>query len=192
VTTVACCVPSIPPRAELLQRALASVLTQTHPVDEIHVAVDHDRQGAARTRTRACKSAQTEWLALLDDDDLYYPRFVERLLACAQETGADLVWPWFDVAGGSDPFPMFEGRQWQPQEPHQFPVTALVRREALADVGWFELGSEDAERWPGWTGEDWLTWNRLSVAGAKLVHLPERLWRWSHDSGNTMGRPDRW
>ena len=191
MTTVGVCIPSIPPRAKLLQRAITSVLAQTRPVDEIHVAVDHGRQGAAVTRTRACKAAQADWLVLVDDDDTLGPEFVERTLACAQQTGADLVWPWFTVEGGADPFPQFFGRQWDPDEPHQFPITALVRRQALAEVNWFEGGPEDAERWPGWTGEDWLTWNRLSVAGAKLVHLPERLWTWSHstEGGNLSGRP---
>ena len=192
MTTIAVAIPSIPPRAKLLERALASVDAQTRPVDEVQVAIDHNREGAARTRTRACKAAQSEWLALLDDDDQLYPNHVERLLATAESTGADLVWPWFDVDGGSDPFPMFEGRQWNPEEPHQFPITVLVRREALEGVGWFELGQEDAAYWPGWTGEDWLTWNRLSRAGAKLVHLKERTWRWSHNTDNTSGRPDRW
>jgi glycosyltransferase involved in cell wall biosynthesis len=193
MTTVACCIPSIPPRTKLLQRAITSVLAQTRPVDEIHVVIDHGRQGAAATRTRACQAASADWLALLDDDDQFYPQHVERLLACAQETGADLVWPWFDVEGGTDPFPpAFFGRQWHPAEPHQFPITVLVRREALEAVGWFLITAEDGVRMPGWTGEDMLCWVRLSLAGFKLVHLPERTWRWHHDSSNTQGLPDRW
>jgi glycosyl transferase family 2 len=195
VTSVGCCIPSIPPRSALLQRALASVLAQTRPVDEIHVIIDHGRQGAAVTRTRALWAASSEYVAFLDDDDQLYDFHVERLLACAQETDADLVWSWFDVEGGNDPFPMFFGRQWQPEEPHQFPVTVLARREPLLEVGGFLVTGKDLVRMPGWTGEsgeDMLCWVRLSDAGAKMVHLPERTWRWHHDSGNTEGRPDRW
>ena len=174
--------PTIPPRAQLLRRALTSVEAQIYPATKIEVAVDVDKNGAAVTRNRALFAAQTKWVAFLDDDDEMYPQHLERLVAHQLETDADVVWPWFDVIGGSDPFPIHFGRQWDPERPHSFPVTTLVRRQLAVKVGGFPDGE--------W--EDWNFWLRLNEAGAKFAHLPERTWAYHHDSYNTSGRPDRW
>lgn len=176
------CIPSIPPRTALLQRALLSVEAQTYPAYEVIVAVDHDREGAAVTRNRALMQAKTGWVAFLDDDDEMYPQHLERLVAHQLETGADVVWPWFDVIGGGDPFPVHFGRQWDPEHPHSFPITTLVRRRRAVKVGGFP-----DEPW-----EDWNFWLRMNAAGAKFAHLPERTWAYHHDSYNTSGRPNRW
>ncbi len=44
----------------------------------------------------------TEWVAFLDDDDYFYPQHLEALANAAQDTGADMVYPWYDVDGGTD------------------------------------------------------------------------------------------
>src|SRR3546814_1913273 len=77
----------------------------------------------------------TEWTAFLDSDDEMDPDHIEHLLACAEDTGADYVYPWFRVQGGSDPFPMFYGRPWDDDAPHQTTITILVRTGLAQMVG---------------------------------------------------------
>lgn len=46
---------------------------------------------------------ETPWIALLDDDDTLRPVHCQALLELAEETGADLVWPQFDLRAGNRP-----------------------------------------------------------------------------------------
>lgn len=47
--------------------------------------------GPAGARNLGLDAARGEWIALLDSDDAYLPRRLERLLALARDTGADMV-----------------------------------------------------------------------------------------------------
>lgn len=181
------CICSIPPRTDMLRRAIESVLVQTLPASGISIAIDHDRHGAAWTRTQALYGARTDWVAFLDDDDEFKPEHLAELALCQRETGADVVFPWFDTVGGSDPFPMFEGKEWDPAAPHMFPITTLVRRShALVAGGFVTEGHLNG------AGEDWLFWLTLRNNGCKIVHLNKRTWIWHHHGLNTSGMPERW
>lgn len=184
---VTVCIPSIPVRAHYLHRCLASWTAQTVLPVAYSIAVDHNREGAGPTRNRAMDGVRTEWIAFCDDDDEVDQGHLGHLLWVAETMDADVVWPWFRVIGGSDPFPMHCGRQWVPAEPHIFPITTLVRREVLLDSG---------VRFPGpnWsTGcDDFPFWCALAEAGARFWHDPTVTWSWHHDSGNTSGLPTRW
>lgn len=205
--TVASCTPSIPTRRGLLVRALNSVLQQTHPVHEMHVAFDHDREGAGPTRNRAVMAVESaKWIAFIDDDDTWRPQHVASLVGCANDTGADLVYPWFDVVAGGDPFPQFEGQPWDPEHPHLFPICVLLRTEVAKQVV-NELGgfpapppglmsyptdpTADLEQVP-WSGDDWPFWLKVFDLGIKVVHHNERTWFYHHNSNNTSGLPSRW
>jgi len=202
VTSVGVAIASIPPRTVLLAEALASVCAQTRSPDAISVQVDHLREGAAGCRNRAWRALDTDYVAFLDDDDLLKPEHLERLMVTAEETGADVVYPWFDLQvhgdlrNDLDPLGMLgqpfvaaelEHRNW-------IPVTLLVRRDVLSAVGGFPTPGSD--RWPHSECEDWGCWQAVARAGGRFVHLPERTWVWRHHSlagfGNTSGRPDRW
>lgn len=181
------CIPTIPPRTALLNRALASIQAQTYPASAVIFTHDRDRNGAAKTRNRALFLADTEWVAFLDDDDELMPNHLELLVAKQIETGADIVFPWFVTEPlGNDPFPMFFGREYDPLEPHMFPITTLVRRELAVSVGGFPV--EDAVS-QTCAGEDWTFWLKMRDAGAKFAHLPERTWIWHHHGLNTSGLP---
>jgi hypothetical protein len=182
-------VPSIPPRRALLARAIMSISNQSHPVQAISVAIDNNHEGSGPTRTRAMRAVQTEWTAFLDDDDQWLPFHLELLVRLQHETGADLVCPWFTViGGGTDPFPMHRGRQWDPKDPHIFPVTVLVRTELVQQCE-FPVHTVD-----GYGGDDFAVWCQLSEMGAKFHHSPEQTWLWDHSppGGNTSGLPTRW
>ena len=163
----------------MLERAARSVRAQTVPVHHI-LAEDIHHMGAAITRAHGLALVDTEWTAFLDSDDEMDPDHIERLLACAAETSADYVYPWFRVVGGSDPFPMFFGKPWDDTAPHCTTITILVRTELVREIGFHGLYNED--------------WNftlGCVAAGAKIVHLPRRSWTWHHTGQNTSGMPDR-
>lgn len=161
----------------MLDRAVRSVQAQTVPC-EVIAAKDVHGMGAAVTRNHGLALVKTPWVAFLDSDDELNPDHVEKLLRCAEETGADYVYPWFNITGGSDPFPMFFGRPWDNDAPHSTTITILIRTELAKKIG-FE----------GTYGEDWRFTLRCVAEGVKIVHLPERTWTWHHHGRNSSGMP---
>ncbi len=184
----------------MLREAVDSALRQVCAPNEIHVSIDHVGVGAAANRNDAWRSAKTDWVAFLDDDDLLFPNHLSTLLEFSDD--ADLVYPWFELREGPDPLyvprngqltPAFgvpfgdEQRDYVLTRGNFIPVTVLVRRELLEDVGGFpQPGSVE---WPHETCEDWGCWQRMLRAGAKFRHVPERTWRWRWHGKNTSGRP---
>lgn len=185
------CIPSIPIRSDLLKRAIDSVLAQTYPVAAISVHIDHHKRGAAQNRNATLFTAHTPWVAFMDDDDVLYPDHLKLLVEKQIETGADVVFPWFDTdPPGGDPFPpAFETREYDPAEPHMFPITTLVRKTLAWDVGGFPVGDPVS---PVCAGEDWTFWLKMRDAGAKFAHVNERTWLWDMNGQNTSGLPTRW
>lgn len=200
MSTIAAVIPTIPDRDQLLQRALDSIDRQTRQPDQIVVAHDPHRTGAAATRNRALDQVTTDWIAFLDDDDTWHPQHLQRLEETAVATDADLVYPWYDginsvgilttVLDGRHVDPM--GVEFGPEQREHLlttanfiPVTVLVRTALLREVGGFSP--------PPWASpdnpcEDWGTWIKLLDTGAVFAHLPERTWTWRGHSGHTSGR----
>lgn len=166
-------------RNGMLDRAAASVRAQTYPV-ELVLARDVHRMGAAMTRQYGLMEVQTEWTAFLDSDDVMDPDHIEHLVACAADTGADYVYPWFRVQGGTDPFPMFFGKPWDDNAPHSTTITILIRTGLAREVGF-----------QGVYGEDYRFTLGCVAAGAQIVHLPRRSWTWIHGAHNSSGMPGR-
>lgn len=215
MTGVVVCVPTIPARADRLRRAVASVGRQTTSPDvrlTVSVALDGDGDGAARTRNRAWRDAEpSDWIAFLDDDDELRPNHVELCLRHAQTTGADLVYPWFNIhddAGhditARDPLTVpHAGSRRSPYgvafddelrtelltRNNFIPVTVLVRRQLVEDVGGFPVPG--THEWGESCCEDWGLWRRLLDAGARFEHLPRRTWIWTWHGRNTSGKPWR-
>lgn len=196
------CIPTIRPRGDLLARAIKSVSVQTYQPRAIAIAYDHEHKGHGLTRNDAIGMAQTEWLAFLDDDDEFYAHHLEHLVRAQKDSGADIVYPAYEVVGGSPVAEHCLFQPWDPEKPHNWPITCLVRKEVLDRVGGFcgyvnfvEGSAEETQWGPGvnpWSGQDWATWKRVIASGAKVYHLPEITWKWDHTSGNTSGQGDRW
>lgn len=168
----------------MLERAAASVRAQTVPVQHI-LAEDIHHMGAAITRAHGLALVETEWVAFLDSDDELDPDHIEHLLACAADTGADYVYPWFRVVGGTDPFPMFFGKPFDPQAPNSTTITILVRTELAKEVGFARDPNVQV------SGEDFQFTLGCIAAGAHIVHLPRRSWTWFHGPQNSSGLPGR-
>lgn len=192
-------IPSIPPRAPLLTRALASVTQQTIQPEAIIVEIDHNGEGAPTTRDRGLRKVTTEWVAFLDDDDELKSHHLETLLRAADAECADYVFAWYEIVdnfgvnrGDVDWVLGHFGKVFDPTDPHQTTITTLVRTKIAQDVG-FALDDVmngrliEGQR----VGEDFLFTLGCIERGAKIVHVPERTWVWHHDppGGNTSGRP---
>lgn len=204
-------IPSIPPRKQLLGRAVASAVSQTLAPAHVSVALDVDRQGAAPTRNRAAACGDTEWIAFLDDDDVLGTQHLDALVGAALQYGADLVYPWFTLVGAdvsllkcpddegnlvlAEGVPFGEQQRAYlgagPGEGNNFiPVTFLVRRELFMDLGGFpQTNSED---WPYPSNEDWGFLMKVANSSATVHHHPKRTWFWHFHSGSTSGMTDRW
>lgn len=195
VNDITVVIPTIQERRHLLERALASVHSQVLQPAAIVIAQDIRQEGATATRTRGLMSVSTEWTAFLDDDDEFKAHHLQALMMHAETTGADMIFPWFEVKGGTDPFPDNEHKEFDVENPHQTTVTFLVRTEAAKAIGgfFFEPGvdahdpgmDEDGNR----CGEEFRFVIRLARNGYKIAHLDQRTWIWHHHAGNSSGLP---
>lgn len=201
-------IPTIKGREELLNRALMSIRGED-VVFNVQAREDTEGDGPAWVRnwlTQNARSMGSRYVAYLDDDDEFKPGHLTKLVRCADETGADVVYPWFDLMRGNvlrndmkfllqdfgpenriDPF----GQPFSAEalrKNNYIPVTALVRISKFVEVGGFPMTNSEA--WPHQDCEDWGLWLRMLDAGAKFEHLPERTWTWFHHGRNTSGRPD--
>ena len=183
-------IPTIPGREALLDRAMRSVLAQDLPPAAALVVPDTHGHGAPRTRHAGLEAVTTRWVAFLDDDDEFKPEHLAALRAAADEQGADYVFSWYDVVGGTDPRASEFGLPWDPEHPRQTTITTLVNTALAQEVGGFLDEADDLSE-PGrrFAGEDWLFTLRVNAAGGRIFHLPQRTWRWHHHGGNTSGLP---
>lgn len=186
---VTVCIPSIPPRAHLLRRAVQSVTQQTLMPAMLNVAVDENGDGASITRNRAAADAETEWVAFLDDDDEFMPHHIEYLLRFADETGADYVFGDFIVPQA----PMFRLDSFcygvfDPENPLQTTITTIVRRSVFMDLGGFADPKTMTRIHGDTVGEDYDFTKRCVAAGVDIQHLQEVTWYWHHHGNNTSGR----
>jgi glycosyltransferase involved in cell wall biosynthesis len=191
-------ITTIPTRKIRLNKALRSVHNQTLKPFEIIVQEDTEKRGAPSNRDAGLSRVKTPYVAFLDDDDYFYPSHLETLYKAAQEHDADIVYSWFDVEGGEDPFPENFGKPWNPDEPVQTTVTTLCKTEVVRAAGGFSstygLNEEELATYAqgNTVGEDFRMVMSALKNGAKVHHVPKKTWAYVHWGGNTSGRPDRW
>jgi glycosyltransferase involved in cell wall biosynthesis len=191
-------ITTIPSRKDRLRKARKSVDAQTLQPYEVIVQTDTEKLGAPANRDAGLSRVTTPYVAFLDDDDYFYPDHLETLYKAAQEHDADIVYSWFDVEGGEDPFPQNFGKPWNPDEPVQTTVTTLCKTEVVRAAGGFSntdgLNEEELATYAqgNTVGEDFRMVTAASKNGAKIHHVPKKTWAYVHWGGNTSGRPDRW
>ena len=154
--------------------------------------LQHERSlGPASARNAGIAAAGGEWLAFLDDDDLWSPRKLRAQLDTAKSAGADFVYAAAIVVDArrtvlySDPLPdpsavasqLKTGNVIGGGGSNPIAKTELVRR-----LGGFDEGLSDFE--------DWDLWLRLATAG-KVASCSEVLVARVEHQGNQLFRDRR-
>lgn len=187
---------TIPPRAGMLGRCVESVHRQTLKPAAHLLEVDVHRTGAAATRDRLLGRVDTEYVAILDDDDELLPDHLQTLRGAAD--GHDLVYSHFRYSslGNGGHLEDFYGLPWDNAHPHQITVTWLARTQALLDVGGFSEGfdplSNNRDAQGNRIAEDYWVVLKLAKAGARILHVPKVTWVYHVGHAPTQGRPDAW
>lgn len=177
-------------RNGMLERALKSVRSQKLAPAEIIVVEDRNKEGAAQTRQRGLEKVTTRWVAFLDSDDTFMPQHLLKLMKCAKENDADIVYSWYKIHGGRDPMPKHFGKPWDPENPRLTTIVTLCKTEIAQQVGF--VHEHDGKLLLGQkAGEDWYFIKGCNDLGAKIVHLPEKTWVWNHHGSNTSGLPNK-
>ncbi len=201
-------------RARFLQQAVASVLNQTFGDLEIIIVLKGadaetiaitDRLSAnpkirsvamaestvAAARNLGIKSALGEWIAFLDDDDIWLPRKVELQLAAAKEKRADFVicgYVWFNDSGDIDisgPPPRPTGLTFAEALMLGNYVSGgsgpIVKAEAISSIGGFDEQIIYCE--------DWDLWRRLSWHH-QIHYVDQVLFKYRRHTTNLSGDYD--
>lgn len=155
--------PTIPGREEDLVECRASVAAQTVPAADHIVICDVKGSSLAGTRNRLIEQVETEWYLALDDDDIIYPTYVEKVTPYFAD--ADIVYTWCDKNFDYPTDLLFDGEALRQR--NVIPATACVRTELLREVGGYPTGVAH---------EDWGLWLKMLDVGARFVCVPERLW----------------
>jgi CheY-like chemotaxis protein len=181
MTTIAVVMPHIDGRDALFEEAVHSVEAQTRQPDQFIVEPDPSLTGAAATQTRALRRVTSEWIALLGDDDYFFP---EHLAILEAHATADVVWPDCQMLGRDDGYDLCrEFEAGALRENNYIPGGgSLIRTEAARAVGgWCRPDDPDFHKF-----EDWVMWKRLLDIGASFRHVHAVTWayRWGpHQTG---------
>ena len=58
----------------------------------IHLVINEENMGVAKTRNRGLAMSRGKFVALLDSDDYWKPNMLEKMVARGEETGADIIY----------------------------------------------------------------------------------------------------
>lgn len=139
-------------RPEMLERALASVYSQTVKPFEVIVIDDSlTRNGPSWARNRGIEKANGDWLAFLDDDDVWLPEKLEtQINEIKLYTGFKMFTSLCKLNTGEQLAPYFSEINFRHILTNCviLPSTVLISRHVFNDVGLFNenlRASEDFE-----------------------------------------------
>lgn len=196
-------------RSRIIAETLESVLAQTLQPDEVLVIDDgstddtaaiaesfapqvrvfrRSNQHAAAARNFGIQQATSEWIAILDDDDIWKPNKLERQMEeLALHPEADLCYTGrvlLDQKGDTATLgrvvyapPAKDIRRLLFESATIFPSSVLIRRSTLLTMGGFDPMCHQ--------NEDYDLWLRLLHAGVKFAACREPLLIYRRHEGNT-------
>jgi hypothetical protein len=198
IPPITVCTPTIPIRVQQLGRAVSSVANQTLKPAAHVIMVDVHREGAPIMLDKTVTAAQTEWVAILADDDEFLPNHLETLWNLVVSQNADIGFTHFRYSNSSDAghLERFRGQPFDNEHPRQMTGVFLARRNLLLDVGGhstnFDANSYEVDKSGNRIGEDFVIVQRLAKAGARFAVSPEVTWIYHVGHGNTLGMPNAW
>ena len=192
------CTPTIPIRGQQLSRAIRSVAEQIVKPTSHLIMMDVHREGAPIMLDKTIRQADTEWVAILADDDEFLPNHLEVLWQIVNEQDADIGFSHFKYSDRTDAghLERFRGLPFDNDNPRQMTGVFLAKRELLLEVGGhsqdFDALSYYQDDSGNRIGEDFMLVLKLAKAGAKFAVSPEITWIYHTGHGNTLGMPNAW
>lgn len=181
----------------LLQRAINSVKAQTLQPKHHLIKMDTHRQGGAAVIDQLLDEVTTKYVAVLDDDDEFFPNHLELCYNKIMETDADLVYPGFEYFSQRNMGHLEKhfGEPWSNDNIHQTTITTLAKTDVIREVGGYSKDwdpeSFNVDGTGNRIGYDFLMVQRLAAAGKHIVHLAERTWCYHDDRASTLGMASR-
>jgi glycosyltransferase involved in cell wall biosynthesis len=132
-----------------------------------------ENRGAAAARNTGIRAATGEFVAFLDADDIWFPKFLEYQVDFINMANVDLAYSDAQLVGDSP----LAGRTFMQVQPSRGEVTpesllsvtvtvltsaVLARKKPILDVGLFDEGIK--------RGHDFDLWFRLAKAGARFAY----------------------
>jgi glycosyltransferase involved in cell wall biosynthesis len=176
---------------EYLGEAIESALMQTVPCEIVVIddgstdgslalarsyeprgvkVISQVNKGLASARNTGIMNASGEYILPLDADDVLLPHCVERLLAKADETGAEVVGPSLQEFGISDAVIILHP---EPTLAHfrlgnHLGYFSLIKKSALLEIGGYSPKMVEGF-------EDYHLWFNLLCRGKRIVTVPDVL-----------------
>lgn len=144
-----------------------------------------DGQGASSSRNLGAEQAGGDWLAFLDDDDLWLDGYLEAALAALQADPADAVFTQLDwFAGAGRPLSTrLRAQDVLARNPGVSGSNILIRRSSFLAMGGF-----DDQMWVS-NDKDFLV--RMLDAGLSYTVVPEPLVHWRTHDASRLTRPSQ-
>ena len=192
----------------VLAECVESVLAQTAPPDEILIVDDgstdrtsaiaaeysgrdarvrcirQENAGVAAARNRGIREAAGEWVAMVDADDRWLPEKLERQLALAQKTGAELL---YTAAACIDETGRPTGRVLTSTASETYETllygNKIVSSSVMARRDWLIRYPMEHDE----LHEDYLCWLRLLENGCRAAGIPQPLIEYRVSAGSKSG-----
>ena len=172
---------SIPRRKEMLINAIESVANQELKPVAHKIVVDVNHKGNHWTYNELLNSVTTEWLCFLDDDDILYPDHLSKLSQYCSEY--DVI---FSNGDFQDPLNAIQYSEDFSIESLNYnsivPITALVRTQAMRNVGGFDPYQEC----------DYLMWKTLAFKGYRFKKINDITWKYNFHDQNYSRKGVLW
>jgi glycosyltransferase involved in cell wall biosynthesis len=171
------------PDTNELERALA-------PYRERVCYIRQENLGAGAARNRGVREGRGEFIAFLDGDDLWMPKYLEQQLGFVREGDYDLAYADALLFGNSP----IAGKTYMQTAPSRGPVNfvslvrtecnvitsgVVARRLALIEAGLFDESLRNAQ--------DFELWARMAKRGARLAYQRKVLLRYRCREGSLSG-----
>jgi glycosyltransferase involved in cell wall biosynthesis len=122
--------------------------------------------GCPAARNKAISMLNTDWIAMLDDDDVFYPETVKALREILPELDADIVSSPVQFFGDADLLWATDPKMENILRVNQIPAGSWFKRNV-----WERLKFNDIKT------EDWDFWIRAYLSKSKFAHIDKPLYK---------------